>query len=63
MIPSGVASQARSLAGAILASPARAQSGSDAKLGDVRRSCPPRGRADRLGRLLATFLERYSTRR
>ena len=53
--------RALALAGATFACPARAQSGNDAKLGDVRLivPAPENGAADRLGRLLATFLERY----
>jgi len=53
--------RALALAGVIFACPARAQTGSDAKLGDVRLIVPnpENGASDRLGRLLAPFLERY----
>ncbi len=53
--------RALAAAGAIVAGPARAQSGGDAKLADVRLIVPypENGASDRLGRLLATFLERY----
>jgi len=49
------------LSGVAAACPARAQSGSDVKLPHVRLIVPfpESGGADRLGRLLATFLERY----
>jgi tripartite-type tricarboxylate transporter receptor subunit TctC len=53
--------RALAVAGAVAVGPARAQSGTDTKLGDVRLIVPyPENSAsDRLGRLLATFLERY----
>ena len=53
--------RALAAAGAIFACPARAQSSGDTKLGDVRLIVPypEHGASDRLGRLLATFLERY----
>ena len=53
--------RALAVGGAIFASPRRAQSGTDEKLGDVRLIVPypEHGASDRLGRLLATFLERY----
>ena len=49
------------LAGAIAACPARAQSAGEAKLGELRLIVPypENGASDRLGRLLAIFLERY----
>ena len=52
---------ALALAGAVAACPAGAQSSGDAKLGDVRLIVPnpEHGASDRLGRLLAPFLERY----
>jgi tripartite-type tricarboxylate transporter receptor subunit TctC len=52
---------ALALAGAVTVCPAGAQSSGDAKLGDVRLIVPypEHGATDRLGRLLATFLERY----
>ena len=53
--------RALALAGAVAACPAGAQSSGDAKLGDVRLIVPnpEHGASDRLGRLLAPFLERY----
>jgi len=53
--------RALALAGAVTACPAGAQSSGDAKLGDVRLIVPnpEHGASDRLGRLLAPFLERY----
>ncbi len=53
--------RALAVAGAVAACPVRAQSSGDAKLGDVRLIVPypEHGASDRLGRLLATFLERY----